>query len=362
MVIRLERIEKKLDHMMKQCGDIVPWYSPDGIYRECREDFWVSGFWPGMLWIMYDLTGKESYRKKAWDWDVRIGSLFLKQSNLHHDVGFQFLTTAVLKYKITGDQDAYRMGLRAADFLAGRFNPAGRFIRAWNQEKTGWAIIDTMMNVSLLFWAADETGDPRFAHIATAHAETVLKHFMRGDGSVHHIVTFDPKTGEMTGALKGQGYAEMSSWSRGQAWAIYGMANVYRYTGDKRFLDAAKRAAQYFWMNLGEKKIPSWDFRAPGQEKERWDSSAGAIAASGMLVIAEQDELEGLLYQKCAETLIDSLTEYCTELEKTDYQGILLHGTGNKPAEEQVDVALIYGDFFYLEALAKLEGWKRRVF
>ncbi|WP_198301333.1 glycoside hydrolase family 88 protein [Lachnoclostridium phytofermentans] len=343
-------------------GDCVPWYGEDGVYHGWQEDSWVSGFWPGMLWILYDLTGRESYKQAAWEWDGRIEQCYLRNSNLHHDVGFQFLPTAVMKYKLTGDEDGRRRGLFAANFLAGRFNLAGSFIRAWNLDKIGWSIIDSTMNLSLLFWASNETKDPRFRQIGVAQAETVLKHFIRPDGSVCHILSFDPETGAFLEPLGGQGYDKDSSWSRGQAWAIYGMANVYRYTGDRRFLDAAKRVAHYFLANLEETGIPCWDFRVPHREKEPWDSSAGAIAASGLLELAEVDEWDGSFYRKAAMRLLESLTEHCGALEEVEYQGLLKHGTGEKPKGAQVDVSLIYGDYFYLEALAKLHGWNHRVF
>ena len=358
----MQPIQDKMTQMQHNLGECVPWYACEGRYRGCREDFWVSGFWPGMLWIMYDMTGKDLFREAAWQWDERLERCFVRESNMHHDVGFQFLPSAVIKYKLTGDKDARRRGLFAANFLAGRFNPAGSFIRAWNQEKTGWAIIDSAMNLSLLFWAAAEAEDPRFYHIAMSHARTILKHFIRPDGSVCHVAAFDPVSGEKQNALGGQGYGPDSSWSRGQAWAIYGMANVYRYSGEKCFLDAGKRVAHYFLANLEESNLPCWDFRVPDRQGEPLDSSAAAIAACGLLEIAESDEKDEELYRKSALKLMDALKRECAAPEDAEYKGLLLHGTGNRPAKEQVDVSLIYGDYFYLEALARLSGWKHRIF
>ncbi len=358
----MQSIQKKIVCMHEKLGESVPWYSTEGCYKEAAEDFWVSGFWPGMLWIMYDMTGKDFYKDAAWQWDGRLEGCFVRESNMHHDVGFQFLPTAVIKYKLTGDREAKRRGLFAANFLAGRFNPAGGFLRAWNQNKTGWSIIDSTMNLSLLFWAAEESGDARFFHTAKIHADTVLKYFIRPDGSVNHIVVFDPVSGEMQKSLGGQGYDSNSSWSRGQAWAIYGMANVCRYTGERRFLDAAKRVAHYFLANLEACGLPCWDFRVPNREQEPLDSSAAAIAASGLLEIAEMTSDDDGFYRKAAVRMINCLTEQCAVLDDPEYQGLLLHGTGNKPAEEQVDVPLIYGDYFYLEALARLDGWRNKIF
>lgn len=172
-----ERLENKLTRMAGQLTDKVPHATKNGVYDSTRIDWWTSGFWPGMLWIMYDMTKQPRYKEWAWDWDVKLEQAIIAESNFHHDVGFQFLPTAVIKHKLTGDPDARRRGLLAATLLAGRYNPAGRFIRAWNQVNPtswnhgneGWSIIDSTMNLSLLLWAAEETGDPRYAQIGRAH-------------------------------------------------------------------------------------------------------------------------------------------------------------------------------------------------
>ena len=355
-------VQDKMVYLQDHLNGRVPWYAEKGKYIGCREDFWVSGFWPGMLWIMYGMTGREYFRDAAWEWDARLEACFVKENNLHHDVGFQFLPTAVIKYKLTGDEQARRRGLLAAGFLAGRFNPAGNFIRAWNQDKTGWAIIDSAMNLSLLFWAAEETGDPRFAHIAAAHARTVLTEFIRPDGSVCHVVSFDPFTGKKIDSLGGQGYDGNSAWSRGQAWAVYGMANTWRYTKDGQFLEAAERVAGYFLAHLEKSGLPCWDFRAPDREAEPLDSSAAAIAVCGLLELAEAGTEKADFYREAAGKLLGNLELRCGAPGEASWEGLLLHGTGHRPAGEQVDVSLIYGDYFYLEALARLEGWGVKIF
>lgn len=355
-------IQEKMIYLQEHLDGRVPWYAENGSYISSREDFWVSGFWPGMLWIMYEMTGLEYFKNAAWEWDSRLEACFVRENNLHHDVGFQFLPTAVIKYKLTGDEQAKRRGLLAAGFLAGRFNLAGNFLRAWNQEKAGWAIIDSAMNLSLLFWASQEIGDPRFAHIARAHARTILTHFIRPDGSVCHVVSFDPFSGKKIEALGGQGYDGNSSWSRGQAWAIYGMANTYRYTKEECFLEAAKKVAGYFLGSLEKSGLPCWDFRVPDREGEPLDSSAAAIAICGLLELAEADKRSESAYREAAKTLLENLEMHCMAPQEASWEGLLLHGTGNKPAGEQVDVSLVYGDYFYLEALARLEGWQHRIF
>jgi unsaturated chondroitin disaccharide hydrolase len=358
-----KQLQVKADRMIEGIGKGSPHLSPSGVYDNMRLDWWTSGFWPGMLWILYGMTGAEYYREAAWPWDERIEQVSMGDNNLHHDVGFQFLPTAVIKYKLTGDQAARRRGLAAANFLAGRFNLAGRFLRAWNQDKTGWAIIDSMMNLSILFWASEEIADPRFKMIAMAHADTVLRHFIRQDGSVHHIAVFHPETGELAEYLAGQGYGPYSSWSRGQAWALYGMVNAYRYTGELRYLQAAQRVAHYFISCLPEDSIAHWDFRTPGLEEEPRDTSAASCAASGLLELASQlPAVEGRIYRQTAERIIRSLSLGYSTLLQPEYQGILLEGTGNKPANSNINVSLIYGDYFYVEAMAKLLGWSDRIF
>lgn len=359
----IKRLETKIDRMIQQVGSKSPHFvGADGKYDDVSSDFWTSGFWPGILWIMYDLTGKELYKQAAWGWDEKLEQWFVKPTDeLNHDIGFQFLSTAVIKNQITGDADAKRRGLAAANFLAARFNLAGQFIRAWNGDRHGWTIIDAMLNISILFWASRETGDPRYQQIAVAHANTTMKYGIREDGSTNHILSFHPETGEFIEALGGQGLAPDSTWSRGNAWALYGFANSYRYTGNPHFLATAKRVAHYFIAALPEDHVPYWDFRLESLEGMSRDSSAAAIAASGLLEIAEAVSIgEKRIYQDAAERILRSLTEQYATWDRDDHEAILLHATGSGTA--LIDVSLIYGDYYYVEAMAKLNGWKHRVY
>lgn len=359
----MNRLEGKVDRMIEQIGEKSPHFAgPDGVYDDNPLNWWTSGFWPGILWIMYDVTGKEHYKKAAWSWDEKLEPWLLKPEEMHHDVGFQFLATAVIKHLITGDEEARRRGIAAANFLAGRYNPAGRFIRAWNGDKIGWAIIDCMMNIPLLFWAAQETGDPRYQQIAKAHADMAIEHFIRPDGSAKHIVCFDPKTGEVAEVLGGQGAAPDSAWSRGAAWALHGFAAAYRWTGESRYLETAKRAAHYFLSSLPEDRVPYWDFRLPSFEGEPRDSSAAAIAASGLLEIADAvPELEKRVYRDGALSILKSLTDNYSTWDRPEHQAILTGATGHRPAGKYIDGSLIYADYYYVEAFAKLNGWKHRI-
>ena len=190
------------------------------------------------MWLMYIETGEKEFREAAEISEKQLDRCFEMFYGIHHDVGFMYMPTAVMDHRITGNEESRKRGMHAASLLAGRFNPAGNFIRAWNEnyggDPTGRAIIDCMMNLSLLYWASEERQDPRFRHIAEAHAHTVMKYFVREDGSVCHIVDFDPETGAYISDEGGQGFGKGSSWSRGQAWAMYGFTVSYLHTGKKR--------------------------------------------------------------------------------------------------------------------------------
>jgi unsaturated chondroitin disaccharide hydrolase len=331
-----------------------------GRYAPVPADWWTSGFWPGALLLIYQRTHEpgllELARVAEDELDRAITSDLLY--GLHHDVGFQFMPTAVARYKLTHDADARRRGVLAAALLMSRFNPAGNFIEAWNGERArGMAIIDTMMNLPLLFWAAEETGELRYRNVAEAHAQTAITHFVRPDGSTHHIVRFNQKTGEPTERLGGQGYAPDSCWSRGQAWGLYGFTLAYRYTQNPVYLTTAQKLADSFLGALPPSLVPPWDFRAPDADTAPRDSSAAAIAASGLLELAHAlPDQTGAAYQEAALCLLQALVEQCAAWDRPGEDGILLHATGALPNNRDIDVSLIYGDFFFLEALGKIHG------
>ena len=223
------------------------WRMDDGL------NWWTNGFWGGIMWLLYQDTGEQRYADIARVSERKLEQCFADFYGLHHDVGFMFVPTAVADYKLTGNPDSRRIALHAATLLAGRFNPVGKFIRAWNdleEDTRGWAIIDCMFNLSLLYWASEESKDPRFRQIAMLHADTVRKNFVRPDGSVCHIVEFDPETGEMVKSYGGQGCGEGSAWTRGQGWALYGFMISYIHTGKQEYLDTAKRVADYCLANI----------------------------------------------------------------------------------------------------------------
>lgn len=356
----LNLADKKIEAECCRLGKKIPYIAEDGVYKKDMRDvnlsWWTNGFWSGMLWQLYKNTGKELYKTTAEHTETELDRALENFEGLHHDVGFMWQLTAVADYKMTGNPVARRRALHAATLLAGRYNDAGQFIRAWNLDKTGWMIIDCMMNLSLLFWAAEETGDPRYRQIAIHHADTAQRVLIREDGSCNHIAVFDPESGEVLEKPEGQGYASGSSWSRGQSWAVYGFALAYTHTGKKEYLETAKKAAHYFIANVALTGYVSLvDFRAP-EEPVMLDTTATACAICGLLEIADAvSEYEKKLYKDAAEKMVDALVEqHCDWNPQSD--GILQHGTAAYHREEDTEVPIIYGDYFLIEALMRLAG------
>ncbi|MGO4540736.1 glycoside hydrolase family 88 protein [Paenibacillus sp. 2TAB19] len=350
----------KIERTSLSIGASFPNGSAQGRYEKSPAYDWVSGFWPGLLWLAYEETSNDRLKELAVECERQISRTLWEFEQLHHDVGFMFGLSSVNQYKHLQDEEAKRHALMAASLLAGRFNPVGGFIRAWpnwgGEDHSGWAIIDCMMNLPLLYWASREIDDPRYRHIAELHADTVLREFVLDDGSVHHIVSFDPETGKRIGALAGQGHAADSAWARGAAWALYGFTLSYSYTGKEKYLKAAESVARFFLDHLPEDKVPYWDFRLPtfGKDMPR-DSSAAAIAASGLLDLAAavQGE-EAKEYQQQAEAILNSLYNHYGAWEAEE-EALLLHATGYYAADVYVDAPLIYGDYYFVEALLKLK-------
>lgn len=268
-----------------------------------------------------------------------------------------WLPSAVADYRLTGDADARRRGLHAAQLLAGRFNPAG-YIRAWNDfpdpdtDTRGWAIIDCLFNIPLLYWASEETKDPRFAKIAMTHADTVAANFIRADGSVRHIVQFDPETGAFVRDYGGQGYAQGSSWTRGQTWALYGFVMSYKHTGAVRYLAMAQKVAEYFIAHIpADGRIPV-DFCQPA-EPAYYDDIAAAVAACGLLELAQLVPGKKDEYLTPALKMLHALDDTADWDESRD--GYLQYCSADYHGKEH-NVNFTYGDYYFYEALLKLTG------
>ncbi|MBA4493314.1 glycoside hydrolase family 88 protein [Paenactinomyces guangxiensis] len=359
-----KKLEEKVARNSQRIGSNFPHASVEGKYVFEAPHWWTAGFWPGLLWLVYRESGDENLKLIAEQCEDRLDQVLTNYDQLDHDMGFMWTLTSITRYKLLHADNSKRRALLAANLLAGRFNVKGKYIRAWNpwredEDNSGWAIIDCLMNLPLLFWASEVTGDPRFKHVATEHADTVLKHFIRPDGSVYHIVCFEAESGEWAGVYRGQGFSQESAWSRGTSWALYGLTLCYHYTGEEKYLHAAKRVAYFFIANLPEDHVPYWDFRLPSGIPKYRDSSAGACGACGLLLLADKAGfVEAPLYRHAAEKMLHSLYLNYGAWDNEDEEGLILHGTSHYPEGKNIDVPLIYGDYFFAEGLACLKGHK----
>ncbi len=354
----LAQVSRKLAQVSERSAAKIPYTTAEGVHDDRSGDigWWTNGFWGGMMWQMYTLTGEERYRRIAEDNEKKLDACFMDYGKLDHDNGFKWLPTAVADYRVTGNEASKNRGLLAAGNLAGRYNSKGCFIRAWNdwgdEDHRGWAIIDCMMNLPLLYWASEETGDPRFRQIAVSHADTAGKAFVRGDGSVNHIVEFDPETGAPVKSYGGQGYGVGSSWTRGQSWGLYGFTLSYLHTKNQTYLDTAERIANYFIANIPENGLIPVDFRQP-PEAAYQDSTAAAIAACGLIELSKLREgRQGSVYLNAALKLLHALAEHSVNWNEAEDN--LLEKCTAAYHDREHEFSIIYGDYYFLEALMKL--------
>ena len=351
------KIEKKLSAECDRIGSNMPYIPVNGRYSDMGGEhltWWTNSFWAGMLWQMYHATGAEKYAESAVGLEERLDAALKEYLRLDHDLGFMWLHTAVAHYRLQKDERARQRGLHAAAMLASRFQPAGNYFRAWNTEGESVAIVDCLMNLPLLYWGSEVSGNPAWKRLAMAHADTALTEILRPDGSSNHIVKFDWETGEVLEKPAGQGYGEGSSWTRGLAWAIYGMSLSYRYTKKAEYLDAAKRTAHYFIANAAVNNYDVViDFRAP-KEPVYYDNTAAVCAACGLLELSEHvGEYEKELYVTSALRMLHRITErFCNWNEEED--GITTSGSARYDRGEDREVPIIYGDYFLTEAVLRL--------
>jgi len=349
----IKKTEEKIISTACRVGDelIFSTYD-DGKYVEHNSKdlgWWTNGFWPGLLWLIYRETKDENIRAIAQSAGKKLDSVLYGYDRVDHDAGFMWQLSAVTEYNLTGNDEGRRKGLVAAALLASRYVGIGEYIRAWNEEeRAGIAIVDCMMNLPLLYWASQQVKDSRFTWIAQKHADTVINKFIRPDGSLMNAVVFDTETGEAIGHRVSDEEFLGTTWARGAAWAIYGFALSYKYTGERRYYDTAKRLANYFIASLPEDFVPYFYFDFPINDKNPRDASAGAIAASGLLLLsALADEYEKNTYQRAGERILNSLYENYTDWSGKE-EAVITHTW--KPA------TLIYADYFFYEALLRTEG------
>ena len=328
---------------------------------------WTAGFFPGALWLAAEATGDRALRTAAAHWTAPLARR--ADDARGHDVGFVIGASFGNAWRAGGASEEEQAAAaavlrRAATALGSRYDPAVGAIRSWDFGPWRFpVVVDSMMNLELLFHAARlPGGDPAWRQEAIRHARTVLAHHMRPDGSFAHLVDFDPATGRALAVQTVQGYADGSTWARGQAWALYGFTVAYRETGIEIFRSAAEAAADLFLARLPGDGVPPWDFDAPDGAAEGLrgkDSSAGAIAASGLAELARYAAAAGQRdrYRHAAAALVRALsTPAYFAVTDTDTPALLRHGTGDRPHGEEIDVSLIYGDYYFVEALVRLRA------
>lgn len=367
-VLTKEKIEAAIHFVLKQIDKNLSCFpdafpapcSRGGVYPPAGNEDWTPSFRTGMLWLAYEVTGDARYRAAA-ERDIKsFVNRLDKQICLNtHDIGFLYTLSCVAASKITGDKAARRTALSAADHLLDRYNEEAGVIQAWGNledpERQGCMIIDCLMNLPLLYWAGQATGNPKYTFAARRHAQNSMEYLVRPDASTFHTFYMDVVTGKPKFGKTRQGYSDSSSWSRGQAWSIYGFPLSYAYTGDRSFLDVAVKTANYFLNRLPKDGICCWDLIFTDEKVQR-DSSAAAIAACGFLQLAKGIDLLDpcrKIYENAARFMVNSLIDgYLAEYGSSN--GILLHGVYSIPENKGIDECCIWGDYFFFEALVRL--------
>lgn len=323
---------------------------------------WTSGFYPGMLWIMYRYTGDEFWKTNA-TYYTELLEPVRKLPWKTHDLGFMLFNSYGLGYRFTQNPQYSEILIEAADTLATLYNPRVGTIESWPWMKTkkGWphtTIIDNMMNLELLFWATNLTGDERFKEIAIYHADKTIKDFIRPDFSTIHVVVYNTDSPDPVQIETDQGYAPNSTWARGQSWAAYGFIKAYQYTRDTKYLETSMNLADYYLRRVPEDLVPYWDFDAPDIPNEPRDVSAAAIMASAMIDIAREskDDDSKRNYFQWACKILSSLSTPAYLSSDTD--AFLTGSVTSKPAGLEVGVPIIYADFYFLEALIKAKRFE----
>ncbi|MBL4813412.1 MAG: glycoside hydrolase family 88 protein [Rhodobacteraceae bacterium] len=338
--------------------------SVNNIYPAVANDQWTAGFWPGSIWLAFEATGDADFRDAA---QIQVQSLLHRIENRiatdHHDMGFMYSPSCVAAWKLLGDGDGRKAGLLAADQLVERFHEKGAFIQAWGAKgapENYRFIIDCLLNLPLLYWASDETGNDQYRDLARRHMATSLRYSVRPDFSTYHTFYMDPETGDPVRGSTQQGFSDDSSWARGQAWAIAGTAFLYRLDPTPALLEVFDNLLAYYLARLPADLVPYWDLIFTSGDEPR-DSSSAAVVACGLL------EMAGLTTPKRATTLRGLAARMLASLSRsyavTDPQasnGFLLHATYSKKTPfngcrgEGVDECVAWGDYFYFEGLTRL--------
>lgn len=325
---------------------------PNGEPYDRTSDWWCSGFFGGSLWYLYEYTGVAKWKAAADRWTRALDKE--KYNTRTHDLGFMLYCPYGNGYRLTQNKDYIEPLVTGANSLATRFNPAYGLIKSWDKHADCEypVIIDNMMNLEFLFWAAKQSKDKRLYDIAVTHADNTLKHHFRKDYSSYHVICYLPGT-KVFRKKTHQGLSDSSAWARGQAWAMYGYAMMYRETKDKKYLRQAEGIANFVinHPNLPADKIPYWDFDAPNEER---DASAAAVFASAFLEMSTYSKKNKDLYFATAEQMLASLASpaYTANLNENN-NFILKHSVGHKPGNSEINTPIVYADYYYLEALLR---------
>lgn len=368
--LALDRAIEKIDMALPTFIDKFPSESSKGnVYQQIpNEGGWGQGFWSGILWHAYELTGKEEYRSTVLDHHV--GSFYKRISEKigvnHHDMGFLFSLSCVAAYKLCGDEKAKEAALLAADNLITRYNEKAKMIQAWGAVGDPEAfrlIIDCLLNIPLLYWASDVTGDKKYAEIAYNHFSTTADVILRPDGSTHHTYYFDLETGLPKYGKTKQGANDDSAWGRGQAWGMYGPMLTHTYMKDEKSMGMFKVAANYFLNNLPYDYVPYWDLMFHDGSAEPRDTSAASCALCALLeAIKWMDDKDPLkkIYKNAANRMMNALIDSYTTYNVPQANGLLLHAVYWKGGNYGVDEMNIWGCYFYMEALHRMldPEWK----
>ena len=352
----------KIDYALPTFTDKFPSHnSTNNVYSAVgNTGGWNQGFWTGILWHAYELTGDQKYRDVATSQIASYYTRIEKQIGVnHHDMGFLYMPSCVAAYELTGNTEAREAALMAAEHLTTRYHEQAGFIQAWGSvgaDDNYRLIVDCLMNIPLLFWASEETGDARYRDIAYSHFKTTLSVAYREDGSTYHTYYFDKETGEPLRGVTAQGASDDSTWSRGQAWAMYGPLLTYIYVEDEAAIEAFCAAADYYLSYLPEDYIAYWDLSFTSGDEPR-DSSSAAIALCALLEgIKHVDDSDPRrsTYISAAKNIMNSLIDNYTTRSVPTANGLLLHATYSKPGNNGVDEMNIWGDYFYMEALHRM--------
>ena len=342
-------------------------YSEDGFYRAIENNDWTTGFWTGEIWLAYEFCRDERLREAA---EIQIDSFSERIGKKievdHHDMGFLYSPSCVAGYKLIGSKEGKEAAIAAADQLITRYHPVGEFIQAWGPMDAPGnyrLIIDCLLNLPLLYWASEETGDAKYREIAEKHIHTALANVVREDASTWHTFFFDMETGAPDHGATCQGYMDGSAWARGQAWGLYGCALAYRYTKREEYITLFKRVTEYFMEHLPADMVPFWDLCFTDGDEQPRDSSSASIAACGMLEMAKyMDGEDALYYKDTAKQLMKSLYDNYAVKDMNASNGLVLHSTYSNHSPYNtcnhygVDECNSWGDYFYMEALTRLYG------